>query len=43
VADTVTETEGTRAPEGRSGAALRARLISTGASVAALLIAVIFF
>jgi fructose transport system permease protein len=43
VAETATETEGTRAADARSGAALRARLISTGASVAALLIAVIFF
>jgi fructose transport system permease protein len=42
VAETVTEVEGTRA-DARSGAALRTRLISTGASVAALLIAVIFF
>jgi fructose transport system permease protein len=43
VADTVAEAEGTRAADARSGAALRARLISTGASLAALLIAVIFF
>jgi fructose transport system permease protein len=43
VAETVTEAEGTRAAETRSGAALRARLISTGASVAALVIAVVFF
>jgi len=42
VAEAVTEVEGTRA-DARSGAALRTRLISTGASVAALLIAVIFF
>ena len=43
MADTVAEGEGTRVAEGRSGAALRSRLISTGASVAALAIAVIFF
>jgi fructose transport system permease protein len=43
VAETVTEVEGTGAADTRSGAALRARLISTGASLAALLIAVIFF
>jgi fructose transport system permease protein len=43
VAETAVEVEGTRAGDARSGAALRARLISTGASVAALAIAVIFF
>jgi fructose transport system permease protein len=43
VAETVTEAGGARAADTRSGAALRTRLISTGASVAALLIAVVFF
>jgi fructose transport system permease protein len=43
VAEAVTEAEGARAGNGGSGAALRARLISSGASVLALAIAVIFF
>jgi fructose transport system permease protein len=43
VAEAVTEVEGTRVEDKRAGAAWRSRLISTGASVAALAIAVIFF
>src|ERR1043165_3950049 len=43
MADTAVEVEGTRAADTRSGAALRARLISTGGSVAALARGVICF
>ena len=43
MAEVVTEAEGTRADESRSGAALRARLLSTGASLLALAIAVAYF
>jgi fructose transport system permease protein len=43
VAKAVTETEGARVEERASGVTARARLISTGASVLALAIAVVFF
>ena len=43
MAEVAAEAEGTRAEDRGSGAALRARLISTGASVLALAIAVAFF
>jgi fructose transport system permease protein len=43
VAEVATEAEGTRAEDRGSGAALRTRLISTGASMLALAIAVAFF